>query len=119
MKVRCIKLLDSRSRPVERSAWATVGSVYHVLGILVEPTQTRLRLVGEEETPALFEPEMFEVVSPRIPPSWVVTSPRSGCLSLEPEAWSAVGFWERFFDGEPEAIASFKGEQAKIIAADP
>jgi hypothetical protein len=119
MKVRCIKLLDSRSRPVDHSAWAKVGGEYHVLSIWVEPGQTRLRLVGEEPTPALFEPEMFEVVSPAIPPTWVVTSPKPGCLSIAPDAWSGAGFWERFFDGEPEAVAAFKEEQAKIVAADP
>ncbi len=119
MKVRCIKVLDSRSRPVERSAWAKVGSVYQVLGIGVEPAQTRFRLVGEEATPALFEPEMFEVVSAKIPPTWVVTSPKPGYLSLEPEAWNGAGFWERFFDGEQKAVAAFNEEQAKIIAADP
>ena len=119
MKVRCIKLLDSRSRPVERSAWAKLGSVYHVLTVWVEPGQTRLRLVGEEQTPALFEPEMFEVVSSAIPPTWVVTSPKPGCLSLAPEAWSGAGFWERFFDGEAEAVARFQEYRAKIVAADP
>jgi hypothetical protein len=119
MKVRCIKLLDSRSRPVERSAWAKVGSIYHVLGIWLEPAQTRLRLVGEEPTPALYELEMFEVASAKIPPTWVVTSPKPGCLSLEPESWNRAGFWERFFDGEPEAVAAFKEEQVRIVAADP
>jgi hypothetical protein len=119
MRVRCIKVLDSRSRPIGRSAWAKVGDVYHVLGIWLEPTQTRLRLVGDEATPALFEPEMFEVVSTKIPPTWVVTSPKPGCLSLQPEAWSRAGFWEHFFDGEPEAVATFKEEQARIVAADP
>jgi hypothetical protein len=119
MKVRCIKLLDSRGCPVERSAWAKIGRVYHVLSVWTEAGHTGLRLVGEETTPALFELEMFEVVSPKIPPTWVVTSPKPDCLSLEPEAWSGVGFWERFFDGEPEAVAAFKEERAKIIAADP
>ena len=119
MKVRCIKLLDSRSRPVDRSSWAKVGGVCHVLGIWLEPAQTRLRLVGEEPTPALFELEMFEVASARIPPTWVGSSPKPGCLSLEPESWSLAGFWERFFDGEPEAVAVFNEEKARIVAADP
>jgi hypothetical protein len=98
---------------VECSAWA------NVLGVWIAPGNTGLRLVGEEPTPALYEPEMFEVVSSMIPPTWVVTSLKPGCLSLEPEAWSGVGFWERFFDSEPDAVAAFKEEQAKIVAADP
>jgi len=119
VKVRCIQLLDSRSRHAERSAWAKIGSVYHVLSVWMEPGQTRLRLVGEETTPALFEPEMFEVASSVIPPTWELTSPKPGYLSLAPHAWNAPGFWERFFDGEPEAVADFNRERAKIIAADP
>jgi len=119
MKVRCVKLLDWQKKSVDRSAWAKIGGIYHVLSIWIEPGQTGLRLVGEEPTPTLFEPEMFEVVSPKIPPTWVVTSPKAGCLSLAPEAWGGAGFWERFFDGEPEALTAFKEEQTKIIAADP
>jgi hypothetical protein len=118
VKVRCIKLL-SRGRPAERSGWAKIGGVYHVLELWVEPGRAMLRLVGEQPTPALFEPEMFEVVSSAIPPTWAVTSPKPGCLSFAPEAWSGAGFWERFFDGEPEAVDVFEEQRAKIVAADP
>ena len=119
MKVRCVKLLDSRSNPVEHSAWAKIGSVYHVLSIWIEPGLTRLRLVGEEPTPALFEPDMFEVVSPIIPEVWVITSPKAGCLSLAPAAWNTPGYWEKFFDRDPQAIATFEQQRAKIVASDP
>jgi len=34
MKVRCVKLLDALGRPQERSAWLTLGKVYHVLEIV-------------------------------------------------------------------------------------
>jgi hypothetical protein len=119
MKVRCITLLNSRGQPVERSAWAKVGAVYHVLGIWIEPSQTRLRLVGEQPTPALFEPEMFEVVSSIVPSMWVVTFPRSGCLSFAPAEWSGPGFWEAFFDREPNAVACFEEQRRMIIASDP
>jgi hypothetical protein len=104
---------------VNRSAWAKVGNVYHVLSVWVAPGQTSLRLIGEEPTPALFESEMFETVSSAIPPTWVVTLPKPGCLLFAPEPWSAAGFWERFFDGETKAVAAFGEERAKIVAADP
>ena len=119
MKVRCIKLLDAIGQPTESSAWVKIGSVYHVLSIWVDSRRTWLRLIGEEPTPALFEPEMFELVSSAIPPNWVVTSPRAGCFSFAPETWSAAGFWERFFDGQPEAVAVFEVERANILGADP
>lgn len=86
MKVRCVKLLDSRGQPVERAAWIKVGSVYDVLSIWIEPGQSRLRIVGEDPTPTLFAPEMLEIGSPRIPSTWVITFPKASCLSFAPEA---------------------------------
>ena len=119
MKVRCVKLLGSRGQQVEPSAWAKLGAVYDVLSIWIEPGQRRLRIVGEDPTPTLFEPEMFEVVSAIIPSTWVITFPRPGCLSLGPEAWNQPGFWEAFYDREPEAVACFEEERRKIVASDP
>jgi hypothetical protein len=118
VKVRCVRLLDYTGRPVEHSGSAKLDGVYHVLSIFVAE-RTGLRLVAEEPTPAVFNPEMFEVISAVIPPSWVATFPKPGFLRLAPNAWSAEGFWDRFFDGDPEAVAAFNEERAKIVAADP
>ncbi len=104
---------------MERSSWVELGRVYHVLAFETELASSWLRLVGEEPTPALFQPEMFEVVSSVIPSAWVVTSPKPGCLSLEPEPWSRPGFWESFFDAEPEAVARFEEYRNAIVASDP
>ena len=115
MKVRCTRLLDWAGRPEESSVWLKVGGVYHVLGIWIELGQVRFRLVGEESTPALYQPEMFEILSGRIPRTWVASSPSPGCISLEPAAWSHAGFWEKYFDQDPEALATFEEECRKII----
>jgi hypothetical protein len=119
VKVRCIALFDSRGLPTTRSAWVKLGRNYHVLGVWIERGHTMLRLIGEEPIPALFEVEMFEVVSSIIPATWVIASPKAGCISLAPSAWTVRGFWERFFDGEPEAVACFEEERARIVACDP
>ena len=119
MKVRCVRLLDARGMPVERSSWLKVGSIYPVLTISTEPGQTRFRILGEEPIPALFDPAMFEVVSSVIPDAWAITMPRPGCISLAPEPWSRPGFWELFYDGDPAARACFEEERARIIASDP
>lgn len=102
-----------------RSAWAKLGHLYHVLSVWIEPGQTKFRLIGEEPTPALFEPEMFEVTSSVIPGSWVITVPKLHCLSLAPLPWNREGFWGEFFDRKPEAVACFEDERAKIVASDP
>lgn len=119
MKVRCVRLFDSRSGQVGRSAWAKLGAVYHVLTIWIEPGRTRLRLVGEESIPALFEPEMFEVASSTVPHTWVITSPKAGHFEIGPEAWAQPGFWEEYFDRKPEAVACFEDERMRIVACDP
>ena len=119
MKVKCVQLLDGMGKPVDRSSWAKLGSVYHVLGLWIQNGHVKLRLVGEEDDPALYQPEMFEVVSSMIPSTWVVTSPKLGCFSIEPEPWTRPGFWEAFYEGDPKAIACFEEERRKIVGSDP
>src|SRR5689334_21339156 len=83
MKVRCVKLLDSRGQPTNDSPWAKIGAIYPVLCIGVVPDRARYRLFGESPTtPALFEPEMFEIVSPIVPPTWVIASTGPGAFDL-------------------------------------
>lgn len=119
MKVRCVKLLDSRNQPVEHSPWVKIGGVYHALTIWVEPGGARYRILGEQFRPGLFPPEMFEIESSAIPDRWVITSPKAGCLSLAPQPWTRSGFWQEFCDGEPAALACFEEEKKKIIASEP
>lgn len=115
MKVRCVRLLDSMGIQVDKSSWATIGKIYDVLSIMIEPGTTRLRLVGDEAGPALFELTMFEIVSSQIPETWIVSSPRQGCLSFGPSAWNRPGFWDDFYNGEPDARSCFERERAMIV----
>lgn len=119
MKVRCVKTLDSAGHEISRSPWLKLGAVYHVLSIWIEPGRTRFRLVGEEPTPVLFDPEMFEVLTSQIPNTWVIASPAPGYFSIAPQAWNLTGFWERYFQGDTVAVAVFDEERTKIIEADP
>jgi len=119
MKVRCIRLLDESGKTVTRNSWAKIGETYHVLSVWVEPGTIKYRLVGEQVTPALFDSQMFEIVSSIIPESWQIKSPKIGCLALAPLAWERPGFWEDYFDFKPEAVECFKEERRKIIESDP
>ena len=118
MKVRCIEAKNWKGE-LSGSSWLKVGGIYHVLMILTEPGRTMLRLIGEEPSPALFQPEIFEVVSSVIPGNWVIRSTRPGFLELGPAAWTGAGFWEDYFDRKAEAVACFEDEKRKIIEADP
>src|SRR5262245_52063296 len=108
MRVRCIKLLDSHGQSVERSAWAKIGTVYHVWSIATGPGYAKFRIQREETIPALYAPEEFELVSAIIPSTWVASSPNPGHFALQPEPWARPGFWEEYYDADPKARACFE-----------
>ena len=68
---------------------------------------------------ALFPLDQFEVVSQKIPPTWVVTWSNKGYFELTTDAWSEAGFWERFYDGDPVARKKVEDEMRKIVEAEP
>src|SRR4051812_1975447 len=120
MKVRCIKVLDADGKPTDSQYWVKLGAIYHVLSVSADERGVEFRIIPRGyESPNLHQSEMFEIVSPIIPPNWVITSPAPGCLSLAPEPWTQKGFWERYFDFHPDARACFERERTKILAADP
>ena len=119
MKVRCIQLLDSTGHPEEKSHWLTLGKVYHVM-TLTFGTQKKwlLRLIGDGRNGlALFPLEQFEIVSSNIPAAWVIRWEK-GVFELSPEPWNQPGFWERYYERDPDAIRVFEEESRRIIQQD-
>lgn len=122
MKVKCIQLIDERSRkPMENSPWLTVERVYHVLSIELDISGLlKFRLIGDNgTTPALHDASQFEVVNDLIPSTWVVVSKPGICFELTPKSWTKAGFWENYFDGMREAVALFELERKKMLDEDP
>lgn len=121
MKVRCIKLVDSKGNSQERSSWLTLGNVYHVLEV-VQDLYKRwlLRIVGDGiNGVALFPLEQFEIVSPKIPILWIVAWNDKGGFALSTEAWSEAGFWDAYYDRDPLAVAKFEEGKKGIVDNDP
>lgn len=116
MKVKCIRIVDSSGQTQERSAWLTIGKVYDVLAIECDIYgRWLLRLIGDGlNGVALFEKDQFEVVSSKVLPTWTVSWNDKGGFKLMPEAWSQPGFWERYYDREPEALSIFEQEMQRI-----
>lgn len=119
MKVRCIQLKDWQGKPEEHSGWLKVGRVYHVLTVEITPTGTMFRLVGDEPIAALFQPELFEVLSSVVPPTWTVSSIKPGYVTFGPAPLAQAGLLEKYYDRDPTAVACFDEERRKVIDSDP
>jgi hypothetical protein len=121
MKVRCIRIFDSRGNPVERSSWLTIGKTYPVLSMIFQSNGERLlRLIGDGQNGvALFKWESFEVVTSDVPANWRIDLDEHGRVELAPKPWITLGFWNRFYDQDAEAIRIFQEERKKIIDAEP
>jgi hypothetical protein len=115
MKVKYTELKKTREgRPL--GSGLTVGREYEVLAIEFDPTQGILfRIIGNDRTmPALYLGELFEIIDPAIPRTWVVGRNTRGWYAIAPQPWTVSGFWERFFDREPEALLIFE-EQCQLM----
>jgi len=121
MKVRCTRLLDAFGNAQESSAWLTIGKVYHVLSIILDGHGNwLLRLVGDTAPGGGFFPlHQFEVLTSKIPDTWIVTWNNNGVFELTTNEWNQLGYWERYFENDAEAIRVFEEEKRKIILADP
>jgi hypothetical protein len=121
MKVRCLTIADARGNPATSSPWLTIGKIYHVLAIELDfHNRWLLRLVGDcEPGVGLFPLTQFEVVSARVPDTWVVSWNNAGQFNLSPATWMTPNFWDRYFDHDVDANRAFSFEMSRIIAADP
>jgi hypothetical protein len=90
-----------------------VGGEYVVLSIACRPDDGVSYLVlrdNDSKRTAALTAGMFELVSPRVPSSWVATDPYGTGLVflLQPEDWSEPDFFERLDAGEPTARDVFR-----------
>lgn len=117
MKVRCVAIINPATlKRVSESAWVTVGQEYAVLEVYATPDRRfSVRLELEGQTPGLWDSAMFETTDPAIPAVWVAELSDQGSLRLAPPRWLVPGFWERYFDGEPDAVAVFEEDRAVIL----
>jgi len=118
MIVKCLKILDpDTGKKVESSPSLTVGKEYVVLSIHVEDGySTKFQILRDDGTPSFHIANQFEVVSSKIPSTWQVDFVLNGYLSLGPKAWSRAGFWDDYFDGDPEAEAIFDREKEVLFS---
>lgn len=121
MRVRCKFIINPATGEREQeSSWIRVGREYVVLGVEAVPGRgVSFRIEDAEQgSSSMWNSEMFDVVDPALPKSWVAQVDGRGTLFLEPEAWLEDGYWERFFDRDPVALDAYDRESALIKHAD-
>lgn len=100
-------------------AWFTLNREYLVLAVSADPGRAvNLRIIADDRrTPVLVSSEMFMTLDESIPITWTVKISEGGLLDLAPKRWHEVGFWESFFDRDPEAERIFD-EEVELIQAE-
>ncbi len=106
MRVRLRSAQEAKRADVR--GWLRPDEDYAVLAIEHLPERVvAYRIATRQGTPALFEASLFAITDPRADEAWVVQYNDAGDVELVPEPWSAPGFWEDFFDGNPGAVARY------------
>lgn len=100
----------------KHKGWLRPGETYSVLEILFSHSKTpEFRIYSPlENTPAMFEAAEFVIEDNTIPGNWRINLVGDSSFKLTPQPWAERGFWERYFDQDPEAIRIFN-EQKKLI----
>lgn len=117
MKVRCVSIINPATlERVAESAWVSIGQEYTVLEVDALPDHRfSVRLDLGDQVPGLWDSEMFETTDPVIPAVWVARFSDGGSLQFAPPRWLERGFWERYFDDEPDAVAVFEEDRRRIL----
>lgn len=122
MRVVCMRILNQVTGAEEsRSPWLELDGEYEVLEIYSSPGRaTKVRIVSSDSaTPALFDSSMFMTVDNSIPQSWVASVAEAGELRIGPASWMRKGFWEDFFDRDPQAVHDYELGCRRVGQADP
>jgi hypothetical protein len=120
--VRCVKIIrPGTSTVVSEHPGVRIGEEYPVLEVFAARPHVLFRLPDrsarrdEIDSPGLWDADMFEIVSDRMPTCWV-TALNDGRLTLAPQEWQRPGLWDDFFDHLPDAVAEYDRLKAQIIA---
>ena len=81
----------------------TPGQPYVVLGIEADG----LRILNDQGRPYLYPSEIFTVVDAREPEDWVNEFGEDNERYAYPSPLNGSGFFEDYFDGKSEAVATF------------
>ena len=82
----------------------TIGNVYRIIGIEADS----YRIMSDAGLPLLYPPELFTVIDPSEPEDWITTYGEGSERYAYPEALSAPGLFDDYFDYNKEAMRSLR-----------
>ena len=108
MKALCVRVAGDS----DRDHWLTLNREYLVLSVLISPKgPAKLRAIADDgRTLILVDASLFAMSSQPLPRSWVLAIREGGVVELGPPSWLEPGFWERYFDRDPDTISQFQRE---------
>lgn len=121
MKVKCMKIYSHYDKKfVKSSPWLTIGKEYIVIAIDILPNEILYRILDNDKQgmSALYKSFQFEIVSGNIPPNWEMLPLGEDSLTLRPAAWKKIGFWEKFYEYDPEAKEIYQRELKIILESE-
>jgi hypothetical protein len=80
------------------------GHIY----VVIEINEGDFRVINDRGEPILYPKGLFEIIDCSIPSGWVFLDEGDGAYSIGPPDCSYPGFYERYFDKEPNAVAKFE-----------
>jgi hypothetical protein len=81
----------------------TPGLPYFVIGIEAD----HYRILNDRGRPYLYDPSWFTIRDSEEPGDWITEVGADGECYAYPKALNTAGFFEDFFDGNPQAISEF------------
>ncbi|HEV7672847.1 MAG TPA: hypothetical protein VGS22_30385 [Thermoanaerobaculia bacterium] len=81
----------------------TPSQPYVVLGIEADD----LRILNDQGKPYLYPQEIFKVVDSREPSDWVSELGEDNERYAYPPSFNGTGFFEDYFEGLPDVVATF------------
>lgn len=92
------------------NAHLSPGAEYLVVGL----DDTYFRVLDDAGEPILYPKYLFDVTKHEIPKDWVRRDEDDGRYYTDPPECARPGFYEDYFDGVPDAVATFQSVLARL-----
>lgn len=83
-----------------------LGKEYSVIEIIEHPHEVSVRIIDDQETPAIFPLALFEVTNNLIPPDWKIEFFGKNDFRISPTSFKLKNeLWEDYFEVDSETKA--------------